>query len=143
MRLFTAMQIEQILIENYKVFKKAQLRDLSAMCVFLGVNGSGKSTFFDVFGFLSDSLQNNVNIALNRRGGFQEVISRGCDIHKDLIRFEIKFRNTYSIPSDLPPLITYSIAIGFRNGKAFIHEEILKYRRGQHGPQSGAAPGGI
>ena len=87
------MRIESLTIENYKVFKKTTIKTLPKMAVLLGTNGSGKSTFFDVFGFLSDSLQNNVTIALNRRGGFQEVITRGCDINKDLIKFEIKFRN--------------------------------------------------
>lgn len=100
------------------------------MAVLLGTNGSGKSSFFDVFGFLSDSLQNNVTIALNKRGGFSEVISRGANPNKDLIKFEIKFRNE-QIGNEHSPLITYSISIGFKNGKAFISREILKYRRGQ------------
>lgn len=124
------MRIESITIENFKVFKETTIKDLSKMAVLLGTNGSGKSSFFDVFGFLSDSLQNNVTIALNRRGGFQEVITRGCNFNKDLIKFEIKFRNE-QIGSEHSPLITYSIAIGFKNGKAYIRREILKYRRGQ------------
>ncbi len=124
------MRIESITIENFKVFKKAAIKDLPRMGVLLGANGSGKSTFFDVFGFLSDALQNNVTIALNKRGGFQEVITRGCNIDKDLIKFEIKFRNE-QISDEHSPLITYSIHIGFKKGKAYINREILKYRRGQ------------
>ncbi len=124
------MRIESITIENYKVFKKTTVSDLPKMAVLLGTNGSGKSTFFDVFGFLSDSLQNNVTIALNKRGGFQEVISRGCNINKDLIKFEIKFRNQ-SDSTEKTPRVTYSLEIGFEKGKAFINREILKYRRGQ------------
>ena len=84
--------------------------------VVTGVSGSGKSSFFDVFGFLSDALQNNVTIALNRRGGFPEVISRGANINKDQIKFEIKFRNE-QIRNEYSPLITYSISIGFKNAK--------------------------
>ena len=124
------MRIESITIENFKVFKETTVKDLSKMAVLLGTNGSGKTSFFDVFGFLSDSLQNNVTIALNRRGGFQEVITRGCNLNKDLIKFEIKFRNE-QIGNEHSPLITYSIAIGYKHGKAFISREILKYRRGQ------------
>lgn len=124
------MRIESITIENFKVFKETTVKDISSMAVLLGTNGSGKSSFFDVFGFLSDSLQNNVTIALNRRGGFQEVITRGCNFNKDLIKFEIKFRND-QIGAEHSPLITYSIAIGFKNGKAYISREVLKYRRGQ------------
>ena len=124
------MRIESISIENFKVFKETTIKDLSKMAVLLGTNGSGKSSFFDVFGFLSDALQNNVTIALNRRGGFPEVISRGANINNDQIKFEIKLRNE-QIRNEYSPLITYSISIGFKNGKAFISREILKYRRGQ------------
>lgn len=124
------MKIESITIENFKVFKKAIIKNIPQMSVILGTNGSGKSTFFDVFGFLSDALQTNVTIALNIRGGFQEVISRGCDIQKDQIKLEIKFRNIQE-NEEYAPLITYSLAIGFNKGKAQINREILRYRRGQ------------
>jgi len=124
------MRIESLTIENYKVFRKTTIKELPKMAVLLGTNGSGKSTFFDVFGFLSDALQNNVTIALNKRGGFQEVITRGCNIHKDLIKFEIKFRNQ-GLGSEKSPIVTYSLEIGFTNGKALINREVLKYRRGQ------------
>jgi predicted ATPase len=124
------MRIESITIENFKVFKKTIVKDLPKMAVLLGTNGSGKSTFFDVFGFLSDALQNNVTIALNRRGGFQEVITRGCDINKDLIKFEIKFRNQVN-ETEKTPIVTYVLEIGFKIGKAIINREVLKYRRGQ------------
>jgi predicted ATPase len=126
------MKIESIYIENFKVFKNTHIKNLPQMAVLLGTNGSGKSTFFDVFGFLSDALQNNVTIALNRRGGFQEVISRGCDITRDLIRFEIKFRNQ-SYEKEKSPVITYLLELGSEKGKAYINREILKYRRGQTG----------
>ena len=108
------MRIESLTIENFKVFKKTTINDLPKMAVLLGTNGSGKSTFFDVFGFLSDSLQNNVTIALNRRGGFHEVITRGCNVDKDLIKFEIKFRNQ-SNNSEKTPRVTYSLEIGLKN----------------------------
>lgn len=124
------MRIEQIKVENFKAFKNTTIKNLPSMAVFLGANGSGKSTFFDVFGFLSDALQTNVTIALNKRGGFQEVISRGCDVNKDFIVLEIKFRNQEK-DSDSSPLITYYLEIGFKTGKVYISREVLKYRRGQ------------
>jgi predicted ATPase len=50
------MRIESLSIENFKVFKSTTIKNLPKMAVLVGTNGSGKSTFFDVFGFLSDSL---------------------------------------------------------------------------------------
>lgn len=70
------MKIEKIKIENYKVYRNTEIRNLSNFSVFLGANGAGKSTLFDVFGFLSDALKANVKTALNKRGGYREVYSR-------------------------------------------------------------------
>lgn len=126
------MKIESLKIRNFKVYKDATIRDLPTMCVFLGTNGSGKTSLFDVFGFLSDALQNNVTIAVNRRGGASELLSRGCNKEKDKIFFEIKFRNPKEFKG-VSPLITYSIEIGFKKNKAIVLRELLKYRRGNKG----------
>lgn len=125
------MRIEKLKIKNYKVFAHVELSDLPNMCVFLGANGVGKSTLFDVFGFLSEALRSNVRSAINNRGGFKEVISR--EKHGD-IEFEIKFRNETS-DGKKQPLITYELAIGLAEGsnQPIVKREILSYRRGQKG----------
>ncbi|MBX2841795.1 MAG: AAA family ATPase [Flammeovirgaceae bacterium] len=123
------MKIESLSVKNFKVFGDIKIEGLPNMCVFLGANGSGKTTFFEVFGFLSDSLKNNVSAAINKRGGFKEVISRD---KKGNIEFEIKFRNTEN-DGTLSPLITYQLEIGEKKGKVVIVREILKYRRGNRG----------
>jgi len=122
------MKIEQIKIKNFKAFKDTEIKNLSNMCVFLGANGSGKSTLFDIFGFLSDSLKNNVKTAINKRGGFKEVISR--DQSGD-IEFEIKFRNEEK--KQKSPLITYQLKIGEKKNQPLVIKEVLSYRRGQKG----------
>jgi predicted ATPase len=120
------MRIEHITIENYRLFKHAELKNLPGMAVFVGANGAGKSTLFDVFGFLRDALKENVHVALGRRGGFKEVVSRGSD---GPIRFEIKFREA----GEGQPLVTYELAITYEAGRPIVQREVLKYRRGQHG----------
>ncbi len=134
------IKIESIHIRNFKAFKDVQVKNIPSLAVFLGSNGAGKSTFFDVFGFLKDALHDNVNIALNKRGGFAEVISRECNIEKDKIYIEIKFRNKDLETDGSSPLITYSLELGFRSeknhvdsGKAYVQREMLKYRRGNRG----------
>lgn len=124
------MKIESIKIKNFKAFKNAEMRDIPRFCVIVGANGSGKTTLFNVFGFLKDALTTDVNTAFNKRGGFNEVISRGCEGN---IEFEIKFRAKNTFENN--PIITYSLSITQENGKAIVSKELLKYRRG-----SGGAP---
>lgn len=120
------MKIEALTIKNYKVFRDVKIENLPNMAVFLGKNGVGKTTFFDVFGFLYDCLNSNVRIAIAKRGGFQEVISRGCTGN---VEIEIKFR-----PSKEEPLSTYTLSIGLSdNKKPVVVKETLRLRRGQHG----------
>jgi predicted ATPase len=123
------MRIEKLRIKNFKVFADAEINDLPNMCVFLGANGVGKSTLFDVFGFLSESLKNNVKSAINNRGGFKEVVSRN---QEGDIEFEVKFRNE-PLNGKKQPLITYKLKIGLKKNNPIVKEEILTYRRGNKG----------
>ncbi|SFV87048.1 FIG01209802: hypothetical protein [hydrothermal vent metagenome] len=124
------MKIESIKIKNFKAFKNAEMISIPRFCVVVGANGSGKTTLFNIFGFLKDALSTDVNTAFNKRGGFNEVISRGCSGN---IEFEIKFRAKNTFENN--PIITYGLSIAQKNGKAIVDKEILKYRRG-----SGGAP---
>ena len=124
------MKIEKIRIKNFKVYQDTEIRDLPNMCVFLGANGTGKSTLFEVFGFMSDALKSNVKTALNKRGGFKEVYSRNG---VGDIEIEIKFRNP-DVEGRKQPLITYelSVCLGETN-MPVVSKEVLSYRRGQYG----------
>ena len=104
------MQIESLKVHNFRVFNDIKVEDIPPMAVFLGKNGAGKTTFFDIFGFLHDSLNSNIRSALSKRGGFQEVVSRE---QTDDIQFEIKFR-----PSPNEPVITYELTIGLNEKSA-------------------------
>jgi predicted ATPase len=123
------MKIESIRLKNFKSFKAVEVNNLPRFCVFVGANGTGKSTLFSVFEFLRDALSGNVNSALAKLGGsrgFQEVRSRNTT---GSIEIELKFRNQ---PDD--PLTTYTLEINQDDrGKAYIEREILKYRRGSSG----------
>ncbi len=122
------MKIENIRLKNFKAFKDAELSNLPSFCVFVGANGTGKSTIFSVFGFLRDAMSSNVNTALAKLGGgrgFGEVRSRNAS---GPIEIELKFRDK----SDTP-LITYFLQINEKDGRAYIAREILKYRRGSSG----------
>ena len=118
------MRIERLKVRNFRVFKDVTVEAIPSLAIFVGANGTGKSTLFDVFGFLRDALQDNVHVAVSRRGGFREVQSRGT---KGPIFFEVKFREQGG------PLVTYELAVEEKEGRAVVAREVLKYRRGQHG----------
>lgn len=118
------MQIESIEIKNYRLFRAAELRDLPQLAIVVGANGSGKSTLFDVFTFLKEALTQNVHSAVSRRGGFRELLSRG---QEGPISIVVKFRESGG------KLATYQLEIAEEAGRAVVHREILKFRRGQYG----------
>ena len=123
------MRIETLRITNYKVFRNVSIDNIPNMAVFLGMNGVGKTTLFDVFGFLNDCLSKNVKSALAARGGYSEVISRE---QTGNIEFFIQFRQTAD-----DPLITYELSIGLdKSSLPVIVKEIVRIRRGQYGAPS-------
>jgi len=119
------MKIESLRIRNYKMFRDVTISNLPRMAVFLGANGTGKSTLFDIFSFVKDALIYNVRQALTRRGGFKEVVSRG---ETGPIGLEFKFRAEPNTP-----LITYEVQIGLKDNLPIVERELLQYRRGQRG----------
>lgn len=122
------MRVQTLKIKNYKVFKDVEITNIPKMAVFLGMNGVGKSTFFDIFGFLNDCLTKNVKAALAVRGGYSEVISRE---QSGNIEFFIQFRQ-----ADDEPLVNYELSIGLDIKKQpIIVKEIVRFRRGQGGAQ--------
>ncbi|OLI56594.1 chromosome segregation protein SMC [Xanthomonas oryzae pv. oryzae] len=124
------MKIESIRLRNLKAFRDVHLKDMPSFLVVVGANGSGKSTLFDVFGFLHDCLKGNVRQALDKRGRFREVLSRGCDPTVDSILIELQYRMEIT---GVERLVTYSIEIGEENGAPIVQSELLRYKRGRYG----------
>ncbi len=118
------MQIESLEIRNFRLFKQAKLSNLGRMTVIVGANGTGKSTLFDVFSFLKEALTQNVATAVTRRGGFNELVSRG---QSGPITIIVKFRESGS------RLATYELQVGVEGAKAVVEREVLKFRRGSYG----------
>ncbi len=122
------MKIETIRLKNFKTFEDVELQDIPAFCIVVGANGTGKTTLFDVFGFLKDCLTYNVSRALRSRGGFKEVVSRGKI--DQTISFELQFRLNIT---GTERLVTYFLEIGQEDKKPIVKREILRYKRGANG----------
>lgn len=124
------MQIEEIEIRNYRVFRHVRIRSVPRLCVLVGANGTGKSTLFDVFSFLKDALSMNVGKAIARRGGYRELASR--EHEEDPIELTLRFRMEIAGHSRM---ITYQLQIGLDASlrKPVVMREVLRYKRGSHG----------
>ncbi len=125
--------IEGFRVQNYRALRDVSLGKLSTdqrgealtpFTVVIGKNGAGKSTLFDAFGFVSDCLTKDVEIACDdpRRGGFERMRSLGAT---EPIRFEIYYREA---PGERP--ITYELSIQVdETGLPFVESEFLGQRR--------------
>lgn len=122
------MKIESIRLENYKTFRDVYIREIPDFLVVVGANGTGKSTLFDVFGFLHDCLKSNVRQALDRRGRFKEVVSR--DSQGKSILIEIQYR---MLITGTERLVTYRLEIAEKKNVPYVKREILRYKRGRQG----------
>ncbi|OAI13203.1 ATPase [Methylomonas koyamae] len=126
-------KIEGIRVKNFRALKEAslgrlsnqeKLEPLTPMTVVIGKNGVGKSTLFDVFGFLADALKFGVEEAcdLRGRGGFEKIRSQG---QTEAIEFEIYYKED----GNARP-ITYEISINIDDsGRPFVQKERLRQRR--------------
>lgn len=118
------MIIEEIHIKNFKSLKDVHLKNLPAMAVFIGENGSGKSSLFRVFSFLRDCLTKDVRYALQKEGGlkgFREVLTRGVALSQNIC-IEIRFQKK---SAEGAALVRYAIEIGLDENKPAVMREIL------------------
>jgi len=122
------MELKSVTIRNFKALQNIHLTDIPNFIVLVGANGTGKSTLFDVFGFLRDALTGNVRQALDARGRFLEVVTRGHE--KDTILVELQV----GLPiAGRSRLVTYHLEIGLESGRPVVKHEFLRYKRGRYG----------
>ena len=126
-------KIEGIRVKNFRSLKDITLgrlwnqqysEPLTPTTVVIGKNGVGKSTLFDVFGFLADALKLGVEEAcdLRSRGGFEKIRSQG---QTGPIEFEIYYKED----GNARP-ITYELSIELdESGRPFVQRERLRQRR--------------
>lgn len=116
------MRIVSIHLQNFKSFRDAHIDNIPGLCVLVGANGTGKTTLLDVFGFLQDCMTFDVTKALQKRGGFREVIWRGAKpgaaIEIDIV-FEVDIAN-------VAKQLQYSVQIGEAKQQAVVLRESLK-----------------
>lgn len=124
------MRVHAIKVRNFKVLQDVHMKDIPGFAVLVGANGSGKSTFIDVLSFLKDCLKDNVRVALQKRSGFNQVVSRGHEREK--IAIEVQVYLDFE-EQDKERLVTYGIEIGMDGTRPIVARERLRYKRGAYG----------
>src|ERR1700689_5558566 len=121
------MELKSITIRNFKALQAVHLKDVPSFMVIVGANGTGKSTLFDVFGFLRDALTGNVRQALDARGRFAEVVTRGHESESILVELQV------GLPiAGRSRLGTYHLEVGLHLGRPVVLHEFLRYKRGRY-----------
>ena len=85
------MELKSITIRNFKALQAVHLKDIPSFMVIVGANGTGKSTLFDVFGFLRDALAGNVRQALDARS--YDLVAILVDPRLESVRSDPRFFN--------------------------------------------------
>ncbi|GHT22726.1 ATPase [Planctomycetales bacterium] len=105
--------------------------ELTPLTVFVGESGVGKSTVLDAFSFIADCLELGLDEAVQHRGGYDAIYTRGG---QGPITFGVVFR--YCLD---PSPLTYVLNIDRlpNTNKAYVETEAILYREaegGQHKP---------
>jgi len=118
-------RIESLKVSNFRALQSLELNDLTPFTALLGPNGSGKTTVFDVFNFLSECFQKGLRSAWDSRGRAREIKTRD---QNGPVVFEIKYRERKG-----DPLMSYHLALDEIKGKVVVEKEWLAWRREGYG----------
>ena len=122
--------LEGFRVQNYRALRDVALgrttlnpeaRPITPLVAVIGKNGTGKSSLFDAFGFILDSLDKGVEYACDARGrgGFGRLKSMGVE---GPIAFELHYRESASATP-----ISWFLKVGpDERGKPVVQSEVLR-----------------
>jgi predicted ATPase len=85
------MRILHIEIDNYKSLRHVVL-DMPAFMAIVGQNAAGKSNFADALDFAAEVYRHGLEIAVARKGGYENICFRKTRRSKSPIRFKLLFQ---------------------------------------------------
>jgi predicted ATPase len=87
------MQITNISIHNYKSLKNVLL-NLHKLSLIVGANASGKSNLADCFDFISEVYRHGLEVAVGRKGGYENIAYRRTRRSKQPIQIKLSVTMT-------------------------------------------------
>lgn len=93
------MRITKISIETYKSLRNVSITP-GKLTLLLGANASGKSNFSDCLDFISEIYRHGLEIAISRKGGYENIAYRRTKRSTKPIHINLCIE---LLPSDIPP----------------------------------------
>jgi predicted ATPase len=90
---------DYIKIEGFRSFKKVEL-EMPRLAVLIGPNGGGKSNFLDLLMLVSEAGRGELNVGIDKRGGFPNIAFGFGSAHE--VRTEFNFKEVFR-PVSQPP----------------------------------------
>jgi predicted ATPase len=99
------LYLRRLKVTNFRSLRDVEVR-LAPLNVLVGPNGAGKSNLLDVIAFLGDATRDDLEPALERRGGFSRVHFRGDPDATSSIKIEVET----SVSGESEVADTYALA---------------------------------
>lgn len=103
--------LRRVRIRGYKSIAFCDMT-LEPLTILVGRNASGKSNFLDALAFLRDAMKTSVSEAVDRRGGWSSVASRGSNTQSIEFEIEVDFLPDHS------QVATYRLELSLANNVA-------------------------
>ena len=112
-------KFEHISIKGFRRLQDIEL-EMRDLVVMIGANGSGKTSFLDVFSILAASASGNLQNTLQLKGGLNEILTRGK-------AQELEIAVAMNIPDEKP--MKYSLALSPKGLSYEVKDETLTQHR--------------
>ncbi|WP_234004060.1 AAA family ATPase [Nocardiopsis sp. SBT366] len=116
-------------VENFRSLRQVSI-PLGPLNVLVGPNGVGKTNLLDVFRFLADIIQTDIEPALEGRGGFESTAFRGGGRTPSNIRIRLKATWTRHSSTRAPDEYEFKITRRRRDGRDTLsRQESFQFKR--------------
>ena len=117
----------ELSVENFRSLRRVTVL-LEPLNVLVGPNGAGKTNLLEVFRFLADVINTDLQPAIDLRGGFSEVVFWGGDERKPPTHIQVKLKATWTTNSSMSAPDEYSLRIG-HTSRGLTRRESFQFKR--------------